>query len=85
MSEARGLGRGLDALIGAPSVAPGTADGLRRAPVGTLVPGRYQPRTHFDDDELDRLAASLRANGMMQPIVARSAPDAEGKIGRAHV
>ena len=80
MSEARGLGRGLDALIGAPSVAPGTADGLRRAPVGTLVPGRYQPRTHFDDDELDRLAASLRANGMMQPIVARSAPDAEGML-----
>ena len=82
MSETRGLGRGLSALIGERAAAtPGSAsgsasgDGLRKLPVGRLMPGRFQPRTQFNDNELNHLAESLRHSGMMQPIVARPAPD----------
>jgi len=79
MSESRGLGRGLSALIGETAAAPAPVeresrrDGLRKVPVGDLRPGPYQPRTRFDEDEIDRLAESLRRSGMMQPIVARPA------------
>jgi ParB family chromosome partitioning protein len=76
MSEPRGLGRGLSALIGepaatAPSQAHESGEGLRKIAIGNLRPGKYQPRTRFNAEEIDRLAESLRQSGMMQPIVAR--------------
>ncbi|MBC6440643.1 MAG: ParB/RepB/Spo0J family partition protein [Rhodospirillales bacterium] len=78
MSGTRGLGRGLSALIGEPTPTARTdavaTDGLRTLPIGHLRPGRFQPRTRFDERELDNLAASLTASGMMQPIVARPVP-----------
>jgi ParB family chromosome partitioning protein len=43
----------------------------RELPVGSLVPNRHQPRTHFDEAALDDLSASLKIHGMVQPIVAR--------------
>jgi len=70
MSETRGLGRGLSALIGEPQ-SERPRDGLRKVPVGDLRPGRFQPRTHFDQAEIDELAESLRRQGMLQPILAR--------------
>jgi len=75
----RGLGRGLDALLGTPAgVATGGAnssvsDGiLRKLPVEVIVRGRYQPRLQIDQDGLQELADSIRAQGVVQPIVVRS-------------
>ena len=82
MSEGRrtrpgGLGRGLNALLGeiareAP-VAGGEvqASGLRMLPVESLSPHPDQPRRHFDDAQLDELAGSIAARGLIQPIVVR--------------
>jgi ParB family chromosome partitioning protein len=61
----RGLGRGLSALL--PREEP--PEGVRTLPIQQLVPNRYQPRTHFDDEGLEELAASIRAQGLIQPIV----------------
>lgn len=66
----KGLGRGLDALLmGSEQVA--AEDELRELEVGQLRPGKYQPRTHMDDTSLDELAASIKAQGVIQPILAR--------------
>ena len=66
------LGRGLDALLG--SYAPSTADKdeLRQIPLDLLCRGKYQPRTHMDPQALEELAASIRAQGVVQPIVVRA-------------
>jgi ParB family chromosome partitioning protein len=71
----KGLGRGLDALLaGNDSVSPARQDTL---PVGQLQPGKYQPRTRMDPGSLEELAASIRAQGIMQPILVR--PVAENR------
>ncbi len=62
----RALGRGLDALIAEPA---GAADGGLRLPVDQLHPNRFQPRARFDDAGLDELAESIRAQGVIQPVV----------------
>jgi ParB family chromosome partitioning protein len=75
-----GLGRGLEALLGGSPRASGpvqateaelAGDGLRRIAVGDLQPGKYQPRTAMDAAALTELADSIRAQGVIQPIVAR--------------
>lgn len=72
----KGLGRGLEALLG-PKVAdtpaqPGGADGVPHAlALEQLVPGIYQPRTRMDEGALYELAESIRAQGVMQPILVR--------------
>ena len=84
----RGLGRGLDALLGGeiPAAAPerGAQDagrpaegGILRLPVGDIRPGRFQPRRTFDDDALGELAASIEEKGILQPILVRRHPDEE--------
>ncbi len=69
----RGLGRGLDALLGsAPegaSVSPVVERSPSTLPVGQLQPNPHQPRTQFDKQDLDSLAASIRNSGLVQPIV----------------
>jgi ParB family chromosome partitioning protein len=74
----RGLGRGLSALIGEEApVSPHAAAAetpnrnLRTLPVAVLKPNPLQPRKHFDQKELDELAASIREKGMLQPILVR--------------
>ena len=70
----RGLGRGLSELLGgsAPEPeAPATGERLRTLPIESLQPGKYQPRSHMDPSRLQELADSLRAQGMIQPIVVR--------------
>jgi ParB family chromosome partitioning protein len=62
----RGLGRGLSALLPPKQEAP---EGVRSLPLAQLVPNRLQPRSRFDDTGIDELAASIRAQGMIQPIV----------------
>jgi len=66
------LGRGLTSLMS--QMAPEDAV-QRELPVGSLVPNRQQPRTHFDEEALDELAASLKIHGMVQPIVVRKVGD----------
>jgi ParB family chromosome partitioning protein len=71
MAKPKGLGRGLDALLGGEdSAAPPQGD-LRMMPVSQLAPGKYQPRTQMDSESLQELADSIRAQGLMQPILAR--------------
>lgn len=70
----RGLGRGLDALLGTgggatSAVEPG--EELVDMDVGQLQPGKHQPRRSFDADALDSLANSIKAQGVVQPIVVR--------------
>lgn len=71
----RGLGRGLDALLTGsvePTREQAESEGtLREVPVGDITPGKFQPRREFDDDALESLTASIRAQGVIQPIVLR--------------
>ena len=74
-TKKRGLGRGLDALLGGDSrktVTEPVSNGLAEIPVEWIQPGKYQPRRVIDDEALQELAASIRAQGVMQPIVLRS-------------
>ena len=64
-----GLGRGLDALLGSDDSA--RRDSTATLPVGAIRPGKYQPRTHMDEQALKELAASIRAQGLMQPLLVR--------------
>ena len=73
--SARGLGRGLGALYGEPTARQGR--GARVVPIADVAPGPFQPRRRFDDDELDRLADSIRRRGVVQPVLVR--PDPERK------
>jgi len=71
MAKPKGLGRGLDALLsGDDSAAPPQGE-LRMMAVSQLAPGKYQPRTQMDSESLQELADSIRAQGLMQPILAR--------------
>jgi ParB family chromosome partitioning protein len=73
-AKKRGLGRGLDALLGGdaePSTTSGNDGELRTLAILTIQPGRYQPRHAMDPERLDELAASIRAQGVIQPIVVR--------------
>ena len=79
MAKRKGLGRGLDALLGGTgsAAALGRGDGANRAgelhqlPVDMIQRGRYQPRLRMDDETLASLAASIRERGVLQPIVVR--------------
>ncbi|MDO9452360.1 MAG: ParB/RepB/Spo0J family partition protein [Stagnimonas sp.] len=69
----RGLGRGLDALLGSASPATETdsGDALQELPLGQLVAGKHQPRRYFDEAALAELTASIKVQGVVQPIIAR--------------
>ncbi|HEX5126389.1 MAG TPA: ParB/RepB/Spo0J family partition protein [Rhodocyclaceae bacterium] len=65
----KGLGRGLDVLLGADKTSD--TGNLTTLAVEQLQPGKYQPRTRMDAGSLEELAASIRVQGLMQPIVVR--------------
>lgn len=71
-----GLGRGLGALLGedVPRPAEPPRDGLRSIPLELLVRGAYQPRQDMDQEALEDLARSIKAQGLVQPIVVRPVP-----------
>lgn len=69
MIKMKGLGRGLDALLAGSGDQP--KDEQRQLPVDRLRPGKYQPRTRMDEASLAELAASIKAQGIMQPILVR--------------
>jgi len=70
MSRHKGLGRGLDALLGG-NTKPRQDEELAQLPVGDVRPGKYQPRTRMDEGSLRELADSIRVRGVIQPIVVR--------------
>jgi ParB family chromosome partitioning protein len=77
-NKRRGLGRGLSALLGSESEDLATLEkvrSVRTLPTGTLRPGRFQPRHRFDPDEMAALVRSVQAQGILQPILVRRAPD----------
>ncbi|MCX7188665.1 MAG: ParB/RepB/Spo0J family partition protein, partial [Proteobacteria bacterium] len=74
----RGLGRGLDVLLSGGIQEQG--DVLSEMRVGELKPGKYQPRSHMDEASLNELAASIKAQGVMQPILARLLPNGSHEI-----
>jgi ParB family chromosome partitioning protein len=71
IKKMKGLGRGLDALLG--SEPPAAAALPQQLPLDRLQPGRYQPRTRMDAEALAELAESIRAQGVIQPILVRPA------------
>ena len=83
-SKKRGLGRGLNALLGnaaevneltnpqpAPVASPSPSSGLQTIDVDLIQRGTYQPRVHFEPESLQELANSISAQGVIQPIVVR--------------
>lgn len=75
----RGLGRGLDALLSSNNDEK-SDDTLRDLKVTQLKPGKYQPRSHMDEAALNELAASIKAQGVIQPILARELADGSFEI-----
>jgi ParB family chromosome partitioning protein len=72
--KSKGLGRGLEALLGSdapPPQAPGPEGPARMLKIAAMQAGRYQPRTRMDESALQELTASIRQHGLMQPIVVR--------------
>lgn len=76
----KGLGRGLDALLGADPTVQTAPEALANPslPVDALYPGRYQPRSRMDEGALHELAASISVHGLIQPILVR--PDGSGRF-----
>ncbi len=82
----KGLGRGLDALLGAdaPAIETLGKDAIKEEKLPSVLPvarmraGKYQPRTRMDEGALTELADSIRTQGIMQPILVRALPDVPG-------
>ena len=95
-AKKRGLGRGLDALLGASNAAQSAADNdqpgeqaqasasedgaLKQLPVDLVQRGKYQPRKDIEPESLQELADSIKAQGVMQPIVVRPVSDRKYEI-----
>ena len=71
MIKPKGLGRGLDALLGGNKPDKNNEGELRQLALGDIKPGRYQPRTHMDQTALQELADSIKERGIVQPILVR--------------
>ena len=71
MLKNKGLGKGLDALLGGNKPAKNNDGELRQLAVADLKPGKYQPRTRMDKSALQELADSIKERGIIQPILVR--------------
>lgn len=83
MSEKRGLGRGLSALLGEEASAPERdaatpGKGSRNVPIDQIYPGWFQPRRNFDETEMNALVESIAAQGILQPLLVRPHPKFAG-------
>src|SRR3546814_10730489 len=75
MKRSAGLGRGLSALLGemeAIETAQSTGQGVEAIAISAIIPNQRQPRRKFDATKLDELAESIKAQGLLQPILVRS-------------
>ncbi|HCA26302.1 MAG TPA: chromosome partitioning protein ParB [Betaproteobacteria bacterium] len=80
MGKMKGLGRGLDALLGGQEDSPPQGDALQTLDTDFLQPGKYQPRTQMDQESLAQLAESIKAQGIIQPILVRKIDDSHYEI-----
>ena len=71
MVKAKGLGRGLDALLASDIEISISTEAMRTLNVAQMQPGKFQPRSYMDDAALQTLADSIKAQGIMQPILVR--------------
>lgn len=78
VKQHKGLGRGLDALLSGGKSEKDEV--LRDLNVTLLKPGKYQPRSHMDETSLNDLASSIKAQGIMQPILVRQLADGSYEI-----
>jgi ParB family chromosome partitioning protein len=79
----KGLGRGLEALLGGDgdfTQQPADAGAPSSLPVAQLQAGKYQPRTRMDEGALNELAASIKAQGVMQPVLVRPVGQQDGAM-----
>ena len=76
-AKRRGLGRGLDMLLSGAAPVVGDSESLRNLPIDLIRPGPYQPRQDMREDTLQELADSIRAQGLVQPILVRPLGDGE--------
>ncbi|MGC8471043.1 MAG: ParB/RepB/Spo0J family partition protein [Acidimicrobiales bacterium] len=74
MARRSGLGKGLSALI-PPEVTGSQGSALREVPISSIRPNTLQPRTHFDEEAMSSLAASIRELGVLQPVLVRPIGD----------
>lgn len=75
----KGLGRGLEALLGS-NPKEQNDEALKELKIGLLKPGKYQPRSRMDETSLNELAASIKSQGVMQPILVRELSDGNYEI-----
>jgi ParB family chromosome partitioning protein len=76
MAQRKALGRGLSALLGTPSSTETIeSEQLREIDIDRILPNSQQPRKHFNDEALNELADSIRAHGVIQPVVVQPLPD----------
>lgn len=68
-AASRGLGKGLDALLSADGIPEDTSDSVVELKINDISPNTDQPRKKFDDEALNELAASIKENGVIQPII----------------
>jgi ParB family transcriptional regulator, chromosome partitioning protein len=80
MVKLKGLGRGLDSLLAGDDSSDSNTDSLTTLKVAQLQPGKYQPRTHMDQESLASLAESIKAQGIMQPILVRAVAEDQYEI-----
>ncbi len=76
-AKRKGLGRGLDMLLSGAAPVVGDRESLRNLPIDLITPGPYQPRQDMREDTLQELADSIRAQGLVQPILVRPLGDGE--------
>ena len=74
------LGRGLSALIPDAPAAPGASERALEVDIDLLRPNKFQPRTQMDDGRIDDLSRSIKANGVIQPIVVRKTAESGYEI-----
>ncbi len=74
-ANTRGLGRGLDALLGGTRVEEVNPSEVSHLPIGSLQPNPHQPRKEFQADKLQDLADSIKAQGVLQPVLVRPLPE----------
>ena len=78
------LGRGLSSMLSQNTLKQvsdrESGDELKKLPVDAIRPGRFQPRSVFDANKLEELASSIRAQGVVQPVVVREIADGEYEL-----
>ena len=75
VAKKRGLGRGLDTLLPKKETVAPQQIGLEEVPIEFIQPGKYQPRTYFAEESIAELRDSIKAQGIIQPVVLRSIAD----------